>query len=136
MDWKSCIKKNLTKEIKIDENLIKSLIISAKIKIDAEESMNNKFSEPKISLIYDALRMYLEALALKNKFKIYNHECYVAFLKEILKKSDFALQFDKARKIRNAINYYGKRINEKESKQIIKEIKELIKEIKILLKGL
>ncbi|MBU2589175.1 MAG: hypothetical protein KKB39_00255 [Nanoarchaeota archaeon] len=134
MDWKGCIKKNLVKEIKVDENLIKSLISSAKVKIDAEESIEGKFSEPKISLIYDALRMFLEALALKNKYKIYNHECYVFFLKEILKKSDFAYQFDKARKIRNAINYYGKRISEKESRQIIKEIKLLIKELQNLLK--
>ncbi|MBU2589158.1 MAG: hypothetical protein KJ939_03555 [Nanoarchaeota archaeon] len=134
MDWKGCIKKNLVKEIKVDENLIKSLINSAKVKIDAEESIPKKFSEPKISLIYDALRMFLEGLALKNKFKIYNHECYVFFLKEILKRSDLASKFDKARKIRNAINYYGKRINEKESKQIIKEIKLLIKELQNLLK--
>ena len=37
-------------------------------------------------------------------FKIYNHECYTAFLKQVIEKSDLGEDFDEIRKIRNAVN--------------------------------
>lgn len=135
MDWKNCIGKLLSKKIQPDINLIKSLIKSAEKKIEAEKSLPDSLSEPKISLIYDALRTLLEALALSNGFKIYNHECYTAFLKEILKESSLGDNFDKYRKLRNAINYYGKEISKKEAKEIIKDIIQMIKIIQSKLRS-
>jgi uncharacterized protein (UPF0332 family) len=130
MDWKTCLKKSLSKKIKPDKNLIDSLLKSAKKKIEAEKQLPNNFSEPKISLAYDVLRTILEVLALSKGFKIYNHECYTSFLKEILNESNLGDRFDKFRKLRNAVNYYGKEVGEKESLVIIKEIKELVKILK------
>ena len=127
MDWKNCISKSLSKKVKLDSNLIESLIKSAEKKIEAEKRLPNSLPEPKISLVYDALRTLLEALALSKGFKIYNHECYVSFLKEILNESGLGDNFDKYRRLRNSINYYGKEINEKEAKEIIKDILQLIK---------
>ena len=127
MDWQECINKRIVKNVSIDEELIKSLIISSKNKLESESqlSMTETTASSKLSLAYDSLRELLEALALKNKYKIYNHECYTAFLKEILSQSGKGDEFDEIRKIRNDVNYYGKDISIKEVNAIIKRIKSL-----------
>jgi len=80
----------------------------------------------------ESLRELLEALAIKNGFKIYNHECYCAFLKEILKDEELAALFDKFRRIRNKINYYGKDLSPKEAEAFKTEIEELVEKLKKL----
>ena len=86
-------------------------------------------------MIYDSLRELLEALALSKGFKIYNHECYSAFLKEIIKDELSAEMFDEIRKLRNAINYYGKNLNGEETTDKIKEITDLRNKMKNYLKS-
>ena len=134
MDWKECFKKGIVKEVKEDTNLIKSLKDTAKIKIKSAEALPDDLFIGKITLLYDALRELLESLALENGYKIYNHECYTAFLKEVLELSDKANRFDKLRKIRNAINYYGRKVSKEEAEDIIKNMFNLINEIKSMLK--
>jgi len=88
MDWQECNMKKMVKSISADEELLKSLLKTSENKIISAELLvlNDTTANSKISLAYDSLRELLEALALKNGFKIYNHECYTAFLKEILKE--------------------------------------------------
>jgi len=132
VDWKECIRNNFGKKVKIDKNLIKSLIAgsSRKLYVQALLPLNDKTASSKISLVYDSLRELLEALALLNGCKIYNHECYRAFLKEVLKESYSGDKFDNFRKIRNAINYYGKDVSADEAGPILAEMVEFIKSIK------
>ena len=63
--------------------------------------------------------------SLKKGYKIYNHECYTAFLKEIIGESEKGEEFDKIRIERNAINYYAKEISLEEAKGLIDKIKHL-----------
>jgi uncharacterized protein (UPF0332 family) len=86
-----------------------------------------------IPTAYDSLRELIEALALKKGFKIYNHECYTAFLKEIINEPRLGEEFDKVRIVRNSINYYGKRISIEDARKVINSITLLRKKIKILL---
>lgn len=90
MDWKECCNKRLVKDAKPDADMIKSLAESSENKLESESrlSMSDVTAVSKVSLAYDSLRELLEALALKNGYKIYNHECYAAFLKEILGESE------------------------------------------------
>jgi len=135
MDWRECIKKSLIKEIKKDDNLIISLSKSSKNKLICSNmlELNEKTAISKISLAYDSLRELLEALSLKKGYKIYNHECYTTFLKEILNENSKAEEFDNLRKIRNAINYYGKDVSIQNTKNILNRIKKLKKQIKNLI---
>lgn len=135
MDWEECNKKDLVKEVKADKNLANSLIKSSEKKLKTQSllDLNETTATSKISLSYEALRELLEALAISNGFKIYNHECYCAFLKEILKKNDLGREFDNFRKLRNAINYYGKDISKEEAKEIIENIIKLIEKVKNIL---
>ena len=127
MDWKECCSKRIAKNVKPDIEMITSLTKSSRNKSESESKleMSNTTASSKLSLAYDSLRELLEALALKNGYKIYNHECYTAFLKEVMKESYKADEFDEIRKIRNAVNYYGKEISPEETKEIIAKIKKL-----------
>lgn len=130
MDWKECMRKRIAKDVKKDLNMIKSAREIADVKIKSADALPNSLYYGKISLLYDALREYLECIALENGYKIYNHECYTAFLKEIMHLSQEADIFDKLRKTRNGINYYGKRIGEGEAHQIVNDLKLLIQRFK------
>lgn len=80
----------------------------------------------KFVLLYDALRCYLEFIALDRGYKIYNHDCYTSFLKEIVGDSAAADKFDKFRYSRNGLEYYGKRFESEEGQHAIEGIKALI----------
>ena len=135
MDWETCKKKTLVKEIKIDTNLIEDLKQAAEKKLISEKrlELDDISASSKITLCYDALREYLEALTIQKQFKIYNHECHCAFLKEIIKDSSLAERFNKVRLVRNSINYYGKDISVDEAKEILDEIKEILTTVKKIL---
>lgn len=135
MDWKECIMKKIAKEVKVDLDLIESLIKTSYNKLQSEEKLilDVSTSGSKISLAYDSLRELLEALAIKNGYKIYNHECYTCFLKEILNESSKGDEFDELRKIRNSINYYAKDIPVVETRDVLDRIKVLRKDIMKLL---
>jgi len=136
MDFNECIKKRIAKEVKEDKELMASLIKTSQNKFDSERKLelSEVTSSSKISLLYDSLRELLEALAIKNGYKIYNHECYTYFLKEILNESIKGTEFDELRKIRNSINYYAKDISIEEAKEVLERIRKLRVEIVKLLK--
>ncbi len=128
MDWKTCKNKQFAKSINLDRPLIESLQKTSANKLKTQELlvMNDHTAASKVSLTYDALRELLEALAITKGYKIYNHECYTAFLKEILQESTLGDTFDIYRKLRNNLNYYGKEITLEEAEKSIKDMKELL----------
>ncbi len=129
MDWNECKNKRLVKEINPDKWLILSLMKGSKNKLISFDMLNLNFVTvaSKVSLTYDSLRELLEALAIKKGYKIYNHDCYCSFLKEIVKDFPSGEIFDEFRKIRNGLNYYGKDLSLEE---IIKQMKLMINKIK------
>ena len=137
MNWNECKINRLVKEIKADLELISSLVIQSNKKIitDSFSPLNSDTVSTKLCNNYDSLREILEALALQNGFKIYNHECFTGFLKEILKLEKEAFDFDNLRKVRNSINYYGEDVSIEDGGKLIKEVqmlrKKLIKLVKI-----
>lgn len=127
MDWKECSSKRIVKTIKPDKDMVKSLIRSSGNKSESEKilEMSEITAASKLSLAYDSLRELLEALAIKSGYKVYNHECYTAFLKEIMGESSKGDEFDDIRKVRNSVNYYGKDISIEDAKKTISRIKTL-----------
>lgn len=130
MDWHGCLKEKIAKSANIDKNMIISARKIASLKIEAADVLPEHLFIGKLTLLYDALRECLECIALENGYKIYNHECYTAFLKEILKMPIEAKLFDECRKARNGINYYGRELNKEEADKIINGLKILIKKFK------
>lgn len=134
MDFNHCKKSKLVKQIKEDAGLAQSLIDGAKKKLATQEviPLNDVTASSKVSLTYDALREVLEALAIRKGYKIYNHECYCAFLKEIMGASSLGAEFDNFRKLRNDINYYGKDVAAQEVESVLEAMQAFIKEVRKL----
>lgn len=124
MDLEECYRKNIIKKSSKDMPRIRSLIETSDSKIKTVEMLevNEITASSVVVLAYDALRELLEAAALFNGLKIYNHECFVPFIKNILNNPVFSDEFDILRKIRNGINYYGEKVTAKEAKSLKQRI--------------
>jgi len=127
MSFSDFIKSGEVKISQKDKELSKSLLKTAKsdliylnsIKIDENSARKS------VSNFYDVLRSILEAVASLDGYKIYSHEAFTYFLKE--KKEDvLAGKFDRFRRIRNSINYYGALISIKEAEEYTKDINSMI----------
>ena len=81
------------------------------------------------SQIYESLRQVIEAIAILKGFKVYSHEAYTYFLKEL--SEDVASQkFDRLRRLRNGINYYGKPVSVAVTKNTLEEVSQLCAKLK------
>jgi len=135
MDWEECGKKKIIKHVMPDENLSQSLVDgSRKKRLSAERLPIDEITAGSvIILLYDSARELLEALVIREGYKVYNHECYVAFLTHINERK-LAQSFDRLRKIRNGINYYGKDLLPQEAEDIAQDIRAFIHRVSALLK--
>jgi hypothetical protein len=136
MDWNECQKARLVKSVSPDADFVMSLQQSAEHKQQSQLllPMQSVTAASKVSLAYDALREKLEALSIKHGWKVLNHECYCAFLKEQMHESDIADVFDVLRKLRNDVNYYGKEISTDDANKAVNQLLSLTKKVDVLLK--
>lgn len=123
MDLNECTKKGLIKKTAIDNELIRSLIEMADIKEHAvkKAKIDDVNISAYVSLAYDSLREILEALCISKGYKVLSHACIGELLKDIFKDFDYE-EFDRYRYIRNGINYYGKKVEFEQGKEIINKI--------------
>tara|TARA_Y100000034_G_C6633215_1_gene276527 strand:- start:188 stop:607 length:420 start_codon:yes stop_codon:yes gene_type:complete len=128
MKFKDFIEKGQVRTASVDKALAKSLIKNTKEDLKFLDSLTiNEQSSRKLMVnYYESLRSVLEAIAAIDKYKIYSHEAFTYFLKE-KNEEIISNKFDRFRKIRNSINYYGEDISIEDTKENIKEIKRIIK---------
>ena len=62
-------------------------------------------------------------------YKFLDHESVGYFLRDILKEQSVSMKFDRYRRLRNGINYYGEDINIETVKEAIIEIPEIVKKL-------
>ena len=79
--------------------------------------------------LYEGLREYCEAIGYLKGYKFLDHESITYFLRDILKEHSVSIKFDRYRKLRNGINYYGEDIDTETIKEAIMEIPKTIKEL-------
>ena len=79
--------------------------------------------------LYEGLREYCEAIGYLNGYKFLDHESIGFFLRDILKEQSLFKKFDRYRKLRNGINYYGNDIEVETVKEAISEIPKLVREL-------
>ena len=123
--------KNNIKKIYPDAIRSKSLLKMSKDALNVlniaslnEDTMNIIFRE-----LYEGLRQYVESIGYLKGFKFRTHEAITLFLKENLNEKEISLKFDKYRKLRNGINYYGNPVNIETVREAIKEIPKIIKKL-------
>lgn len=131
MNFEDFIVKGLVKKTTINLLLIKSLIKTSEedLKFLKELKVTQISARKIMSNYYDVLRAVLEALAISKGYKIYSHEAFTPFL-EFIDEKNIAEQFDRFRRIRNKINYYGEDISIEEVQENIEKIEFLIKKLK------
>ena len=68
----------------MDKNLAISLQQSSEKKLKSQKMLplNDDTASSKITLTYDAMREFLEALAITKGYKIYGHDCILHFSKK------------------------------------------------------
>ena len=132
MSFNNLIREGFVKRVPVDLVRAKSLIKSSEQALNTaqiiplkEETAKTVFRE-----IYESLREYCEALGYINGYKFLNHESITDFLNEILKEKDASLKFDRLRKIRNGINYYGNSIEIQTAEEALTSIPLLIRKLK------
>ena len=125
------IKKGQVRRASRDIQLVKSLLKSAEsdLKFLRSLEINENSSRKIMANYYDTLRTVLEAIASIEGYKIYSHEAFTYFLKE-KNEELISEKFDRFRRIRNGINYYGKNISIEETKEIMAEIIKIINMLK------
>lgn len=62
-------------------------------------------------------------------YKFLDHESITYFLRDILTEKQVSAKFDRYRRLRNGINYYGEDIDIETVKEAAAEIPELINEL-------
>jgi hypothetical protein len=88
-----------------------------------------KTSKTILRELYEGMREYCEAIGYLNGYKFLDHEPIGFFLRDILKEQSLFKKFDRYRKLRNGINYYGDDID-------VETVKEAVSEIPILVRDL
>ena len=89
--------------------------------------INTSASKTILRELYEGLREYCEAIGYMSGYKFLDHESIGYFLRDILNEQAVFKKFDRYRKLRNGINYYGEDIDIETVKEAIIEIPALIK---------
>jgi len=131
MKFSDFIKRKEVRKAEFDPELFKSLIKTAELDLIFLEKVKiDEYSARKImSNYYDVLRSLLEAMALKDGYKVYSHEAFTFYLRE-KEENEISLKFNRFRKKRNSINYYGENISVEEVKEYSEEMRRIILELK------
>ncbi len=91
--------------------------------------LNVNSSKTILRELYEGLREYCEAIGYLNGYKFLDHESIGYFLKDILKEHSIFKKFDRYRRLRNGINYYGESIDMESVREAVIEIPQIIKEL-------
>ncbi|MBI2564697.1 HEPN domain-containing protein [Candidatus Woesearchaeota archaeon] len=129
------LKKGEVKKQSPDINLSKAAFIDSVERINLAKNIFRK-EKPKYVLenAYEAMREAADSLLYLNGFKSFSHEASIVYLMgRGFSESDIA-EFDRLRKIRNSIKYYGENCDESEAKLAIEFAEKIIKKIEKLLK--
>tara|TARA_Y100000310_G_scaffold338021_1_gene426576 strand:+ start:2785 stop:3195 length:411 start_codon:yes stop_codon:yes gene_type:complete len=133
-EWEESIKEgkvikitpNLERSSSLKQSSLKLLNIINKINLDNE---NGFFF---ITNYYDIILEVMHSLMFKKGYNVLDHLSIGYYIKDILKNQEIFELFNKYRKIRNNIIYYGKSIDTETSKQAIKDLQELYEFVKEL----
>ena len=132
MSVEDCLHEGKMRRSSPDIQLAKSMLSMSNLRLEFlnKQVIDDKNASILMSEYYEALREVFEAIMSIKGFKSYSHECITHFIKEILKEDVISEKFDRYRKIRNRINYYGKQVSKNETENASKEIKKIISILK------
>lgn len=131
MNFENSLRDGKAKKVTSNKIRASSLINSSIQAIDTAKKiiLDNDSTKSILRELYEGLREYCEAIGYSKGYKFLDHESIGYFLRDILKEQSIYSKFDRYRKLRNGINYYGEDINIETVKEALAEIPKLIKEL-------
>jgi len=131
MNFQNSIDEGYAKKIRPDLFKARSLIKASEEAITTASKINLNEQSYKSILreLYEGLRQYSETIGFLKGYKFSSHEAITYFIEYVLAEKTISLKFDKYRKIRNGINYYGNDVAPETVKEALKEIPEIIKRL-------
>lgn len=135
-DFEFFLKNGEIKKQKPDKNLSKATFAESMDRIELSKNLLKK-EKPKYVLenAYESMREAADAVLYKEGYKSFSHEASIVYL---LKKGfsiNEIIEFDRFRKIRNNIKYYGKGCDESDAESAIRLAERIIKKIKLILQS-
>jgi len=135
-DWNDCLEFGKSFRITPDIEKAKSLLETAEERITQtakqikEENVNFVFED-----YYSSIIEIIHAIVSVDGYKVLDHVCLGNYLRDVLKREDLFIIFDDLRFKRNALTYYGKKMDFETGKVAIERSKKLVKELTIIVKG-
>ena len=131
MNFNDFLKEGFVKKVEINTLRARSLIKSSKQAVETATQIPLTETTLKTILreLYEGLRGYCEAIGFLKGYKFLNHESITCFLEDILNEKLISSKFDRYRKLRNGVNYYGNDVSEETIKVALKEIPKIIKSL-------
>ena len=130
-DFEFFLKKGDVKRQSPDKNLAYSTFKESLERIDFAKQLLHK-AKPKYVLenAYEAMREAADSVLYNKGFKSFSHEASIVYLlKEGFNEKEI-IEFDRFRRIRNGIKYYGKGCDSSDAEQAIQLADRIISKIK------
>lgn len=131
MDFGARLREGKIRKIRADTLRAKSMFKASLQAIDTAKiiPLTTTTAKTVFRELYEGFREYCEGIGFLHGYKFLDHESITYFLRDILKEQRIALKFDRYRKLRNGINYYGDDIDVETVKEAMKEIPKLRTEL-------
>ena len=131
-NFESSIKNRKARRVQLNLIRAKGLVVSSNeaIKNAEEISLIDRKQKTILRELYEGLRQFCEAIGYSKGYQFFDHESITFFIEEILKEPFLALKFDRYRKLRNRINYYGNELALVTAKEALIEIPKMIAQLK------
>ena len=113
MNFEEALRRGQIRKSRADKYLARSLFYSSKNAILSADMLRiNKITSASILReYYEALRQICESIIALKGFQTHSHEAITIFLREQLSERKISIIFDRYRKLRNMINYYGRTVS-------------------------
>ena len=134
-DFNFFVNKGDVKKQSPDKNLAKATFNDSQERLALSKNLQ-KIAKSKYVLenAYKSMREAADAVLYNEGFKSFSHEASIVYLlKKGFSESDIA-EFDRFRKIRNGIKYYGRDCDESDAEAAIKLAEKVVNRIKELIK--
>ena len=132
--WNDCIDSNSAIKISPDKEKAKSLIDIAQGRIEASREVNEKTVNYVFEDYYSSLLELVHAIVLCKGYNVSGHICLGYYLRDILHREDLFRIFDDCRYKRNALVYYGRKLDFETVKESLSKSMLFIDELKKIIK--
>jgi uncharacterized protein (UPF0332 family) len=136
-DFEFFLNKGDVKKQSPDENLSKATLKDSLERLELSKNLLNKVKAKYVlENAYESMREAADSVLFKEGFKSFSHQASIAYLLKKGFNEQYIAEFDRFRKIRNGIKYYGGGCDESDAQSAIKLAEKVIGKIKKILEQL